>query len=232
MNTADRNGEPRPRIQSLAAPSRSVTPAQPGTAANNDAASISYESASEPIPDDCVFQPADWHVPGRYFRIWALSEDGSDSDTEIHKKTFILLDTKNTEGKGVLVNQYEKTEALEQLGRESDAKRKVMALRVSGDGDDMSDSKSHSTQRSGGEPSERARERLNKLTQILLKEDVPLPLPSDTYVLLDHTYNIPFRKYRCEDLGILERASLRILRLHYVNYLIDAWDLGEPIGGD
>lgn len=45
-------------------------------------------------------RPADWFIPGRMFRIWG------EQDVEIHRKMFVLLDTKNVEGPGLLVRIY------------------------------------------------------------------------------------------------------------------------------
>ena len=48
-------------------------------------------------PEDYLTQEDDWFAPGRFFGIWAPDE------IEIHKKDFVLLDSKNKQGTAVLV---------------------------------------------------------------------------------------------------------------------------------
>ena len=45
------------------------------------------------------------------------------------------------------------------------------------------------------------------------------------FIELEHTYNIPFVKYKCIDRGVLARSSLRDLRRFYVEWLKYHWVL-------
>ena len=63
-----------------------------------------------------------------------------------------------------------------------------------------------------------------------LEADSDVDVESGTYVLLAHTYNISFKKYKCKDLGMVEDDSLRKIRLHYVKYLVQHLDLVIDVG--
>lgn len=49
--------------------------------------------------------------------------------------------------------------------------------------------------------------------------------PAVTFILLEHSYNIPSVKYKCVDHGMLEHESLNTLRFHYVQHLTNSWRL-------
>lgn len=127
------------------------------------------------------------------------AETGKDTDHEIHEKEFILLDSKNTEGNGVRIDTRTTVA--------SGSSRNMIVLL----GPDHA-------------------RRPGSTDQIFLEETGPGDkVPKDRYVRLDHTYNIPFAKYKCEDLGILEEDSLDLLRLRYVLYLMKEWRLTDQV---
>jgi hypothetical protein len=161
-------------------------------------------------------QDDDWFVQGRYLKIFARGD--KDSDEEIHQKEFILLDSKNTEGTGVRVDHLKKLP--------SGWIRKYVAV-VGPETSISSDDKAHSA--SGSRSSDdggRLQVSQAGSTQIALEwigcDNKGL---QDCYARLDHTYNIPFAKYKCQDLGILSKESLAVLRLRYITYLTNEWDL-------
>ena len=63
---------------------------------------VSGSASRTPTPEAYIDQTTDWFKAGRFFKIWALE------DMEIHEKIFILLDSKNKEGQGVLVLTLDK----------------------------------------------------------------------------------------------------------------------------
>jgi hypothetical protein len=168
-------------------------------------------SASEKSYDK---QDNDWFVRGRYLKIFA--RENGDSDSEIHKKEFILLDSKNTEGTGVRVDRL--------------ASKKLPSgwiwkyVEVVGPAtSESSDEKAHSV---GKSSNDRLQGTHAGSTQIALEEiGCDNKGLQDCYARLDHTYSIPFSKYRCQDLGILSKESLAVLRLRYIGYLANEWNL-------
>lgn len=46
-----------------------------------------------------------------------------------------------------------------------------------------------------------------------------------TWIELEHTYNIPFAKYRCVDRGVLDRGALQELRRCYIDWLKYHWSV-------
>ena len=64
-----------------------------------------------------------------------------------------------------------------------------------------------------------------KFRSVHMDEYAHQDVPPGTFILLEHTYNIPFVKYKCVDHGMLDDESLDILRFHYVQYLINSWRL-------
>lgn len=158
-------------------------------------------------------QDDDWFVEGRYLKIFARR--GDDSDREIHQKEFILLDSKNKEGTGVRVGRI--------TGRRLPTGwyRKYVAV-LGPSADDSSDDREHPANN----------DRHPRSTQIHLdleainanSQDL-----EDRYARLDHTYNIPFTKYKCKDLGILTRDQLAVLRLKHIEYLTTEWDLVRQV---
>lgn len=173
----------------------------------------------ESTPDQYNIQPADWFQEGRYFEIWACTAERS--DVELHKKKFILLDSKNIEGKGVRVDTYE-GQKLKQLAFMSSPTRTIVALKRAGDGESSNlgmpnDDQSHQSLLA-------ALAKLDeKLHKVYLEEDAPHDVPPNTHAALEHTYNIPFCKYKCQDLGLLESDSLKELQARYLAYLMGKW---------
>jgi hypothetical protein len=155
-------------------------------------------------------------VRGRYLKIYA--RQSGDADSEIHKKEFILLDSKNTEGTGVRVDRL----ASKKLPSGWTWKYvEVVAPATS----ESSDEKAHSV---GKSSNDRLLGTHAGSTQIALEEigcDNNMKGLQDRYARLDHTYSIPFAKYKCQDLGILSKESLAVLRLRYIRYLANEWNL-------
>ncbi|KAL9109220.1 MAG: hypothetical protein Q9227_006145 [Pyrenula ochraceoflavens] len=162
-------------------------------------------SSRAPTPDYYILQTANWFKPGRFFRIWAPG------DHEIHDKFFILLDSQNNEGKGVLVVSL-KDDSLIQFNRSSATSRTHMALRRSKSADTQASSQGK-----------------EKFKSIYMDDDTLKEVLPDTYIFLEHTYNIPFFKYKCEDYGMLDDDSLEDLHFQYVQYLIKEWHLGKKM---
>jgi hypothetical protein len=160
-------------------------------------------------PPEYVAQAPDFFHEGRYFKIWAETSD--DIDKEIHEKEFILLDSSNTEGKGVRVDTIERLP--------TGASRNSVA--VIGHGRQTSESNV-----AQGRPTHEPN--LNKFKRIYL-EDIGDNGPKDRYARLDHSYNIPFPKYPCQDLGILEQQSLDRLRLCFIEYMAVEWRLIDDL---
>ncbi|KAM0715091.1 hypothetical protein Q7P37_009556 [Cladosporium fusiforme] len=53
--------------------------------------------------------------------------------------------------------------------------------------------------------------------------------PVNRFVRLDHTYNIPFGKYECQDLGLLGGESLETLREKYIVCLAKSWKVVDSV---
>ena len=185
----------------------------------------------EATPSSFIYQPADWFRPGRFFSIWAPM------DVEIHDRKFILLDSKNTEGKGVRVKSLDR-DGLVQLSNSSSAYRTTMGLKSSRAADGYNHPGSHSSNSQAVSytrgtqqqlPKEKEDDLMKKLDKKFLNvhmdEHAHQDVPTGTFILLEHTYNIPFVKYKCVDHGMLDDESLDILRFHYVQYLISSWRL-------
>jgi hypothetical protein len=64
-----------------------------------------------------------------------------------------------------------------------------------------------------------------KFLQVHMDDYAHQDVPPGTFILLEHTYNIPFVKYKCVDHGMLDDESLDTVRFHYVQYLINSWRL-------
>lgn len=177
-----------------------------------------------------IYQPADWFRPGRFFSIWAPM------DVEIHDRKFILLDSKNTEGKGVRVEPLDR-DGLVQLSNSSSAYRTTMGLKSfrSADGPSHPSGPGNSSQalsytRGGQQQSKEKEDDLTKkldkkFMNMYMDEHAHQEVPTGTFILLEHTYNIPFVKYKCVNHGMVDDESLDILRFHYVQYLISSWRL-------
>lgn len=164
------------------------------------------------VPRQYVVQEQDFFKIGRYFRIWA--ETPTATDGEIHMKEFILLDTSNSEGKGIRVDKIDKARLTAGASRYSVA--------VIGRGRPASDPNiGHA--RPTSEPSTDPR-----FTKIYLDE-ISGDGPTERYARLDHTYNIPFTKYPCQDLGMLEPDSLDQLRIRFIEYMAVDWRLVDQL---
>ena len=69
-----------------------------------------------------------------------------------------------------------------------------------------------------------------KFLPVHMDEYAHQDVPQGTFILLEHTYNIPFVKYKCADHGMLEDDSLEELRFHYIQYLVHSWRLKSKVG--
>ncbi|KAF7512237.1 hypothetical protein GJ744_002399 [Endocarpon pusillum] len=143
-----------------------------------------------------------WFTPGRYFKIWA--REGDNVDIEIHNKEFILLDTKNIEGPGLLVRQHI-TEQCE--GHKGSFNRTHVLLK---------------NQHPSMPPSTAGAQSSRKVVFMDEEED---EVAENTFIELEHTYNIPFVKYKCIDHGALTPSSLKNLRRYYLGWLKYHWDM-------
>ncbi|GAB7328221.1 hypothetical protein MBLNU13_g00242t1 [Cladosporium sp. NU13] len=177
-----------------------------GIGSDRKVSSTASGSASRSPPSEYVAQAPDFFHEGRYFKIWAELSD--DVDKEIHEKEFILLDSSNTEGKGVRVDTIERLL--------TGASRNSVAVIGRGSQPDVAHG------RQIHEPN------LDKYKKIYL-DDVGGNGPKDRYARLDHSYNIPFPKYPCQDLGILEQESLDRLRLCFIEYMAIEWRLIDDL---
>ena len=168
-------------------------------------------------PESFIDQTYDWFSPGRVFSIWAHE------DQEIHNKIFVLLDSKNKEGTGVLVQSLNESE-LRRLKYSSSAYRTHMKL--CGYNDTHNHKMHEKTSPQGGNNSGGSGVQLEIAH---MDQYSPRIVQQNTYILVEHTCNIPFVKYPCEDYGTLDSGSLEKLRLHYVDYLIHRFNLKSKI---
>ncbi|KAL9115328.1 MAG: hypothetical protein Q9227_000649 [Pyrenula ochraceoflavens] len=155
-------------------------------------------------PVEFIEQSKDWFEPGRYFKIWAPGEP------QIHNKYFILLNSKNIQGKGVLVVSLDEKK-LQQLQSSSSTIHTHIALRGS---------------TSSG--SEANAQNLKRFKTAYVEEDARHDVPPNTFVALGYAYNIAF-EYKCKDYGKLDRRNIRMLRFYYVQNLIRDLDLEEEM---
>jgi hypothetical protein len=148
-------------------------------------------------PAEYRIRQADWFIPGRMFRIWG------EQDVEIHKKMFVLLDTKNVEGPGLLMHIYgEEEEPAAGMG---------YFLRTHVLVQNFENFQSFDSQ---------TREKV-----VHMDEYEGQRVGEHTYIELEHQYNIPFEKYPCIDCGVLGRSSLKHLRRCYLKWLHYHWDI-------
>ena len=145
----------------------------------------------------------DWFTTGRYFKMWA--REGDNVDVEIHGKDFILLDTKNIEGPALLLRRHP-TEHCERHSRGS-FNRTHVAL----ENYPTSTSRSSTT----AKPNRR----------VVYMDEEEDDVAENTFMELEHAYNIPFVKYKCIDYGVITRSSLRDLRRFYVEWLKYHWEI-------
>lgn len=149
-----------------------------------------------------------------------MNEEGE--DVEIHNKSFILLDSKGSQGLGVLVTSLEGDQR-GQVEHSSSARRALMLLMNHPDYDTIADVEQPTRLLAASEENFEAIER--KLDKLRLSSDSDLRVSPGTLVQLQHTYNIPFAKYKCRDLGELQSDALDDLRIHYLANLAQKWNL-------
>ena len=153
-------------------------------------------------PPEYQTRDYDWFTPGRYFKIWA--RDGDNVDIEIHDKEFVLLDTKNIEGPGLLVRAQASDHPSTYRG---------------------SFNRSHVLLQNHEGESARSAMATSSYQRICYMDEDEHQVAVNIFIELEHTYNIPFVKYKCIDRGVLARSSLRALRRFYVEWLKYHWDL-------
>jgi hypothetical protein len=117
---------------------------------------------------------------------------------------FVLLDSKNIEGPGLLVRFYDDDdEELEgffnksQVHIENHEAKRIPPV--------------------GGTQ--------GKKTVYLDELCKNKPIERNAYIELEHQYNIPFTKYRCIDYGMLSRRSVTEMRKFYIQCLMYNWEL-------
>lgn len=174
---------------------RAFTPPSSDTATSDLAHKHMLSDSADPA--EYRIRPADWFIPGRMFRIWG------EQDVEIHKKMFVLLDTKNVEGPGLLMHIYgEEEEQAAGMG---------YFLRTHVLVQNFENFQSFHSQ---------TREKV-----VYMDEYEGQRVGEHTYIELEHQYNIPFEKYPCIDCGVLGRSSLKHLRQCYLEWLHYHWDI-------
>lgn len=176
-------------------------PAVTTPSSDHDAADADRRDSplSSEAPPEYKTREYDWFRPGRYLKIWAR-----EGDNEIHDKEFILLDTKNIEGPGLLVRQHT-TEQCE--GHRGGFNRTHVLV------------KNHQLSMPRSPAGAQASPKV-----VFMDEDED-PVAENTFIELEHAYNIPFVKYKCIDHGVLTPVSLNHLRRYYVEWLKYQWYL-------
>ena len=144
----------------------------------------------------------DWFTPGRYLKIWA--REGDNVDVEIHGKDFVLLDTKNIEGPALLVRRLTTEHCERHRG---------------------SFNRTHVHIQNYQAPTARSSTSAQSRRKVVYMDEEEDDVAENTFIELEHTYNIPFAKYKCIDYGVITRSSLRELRRLYVEWLKYQWDL-------
>ena len=112
----------------------------------------------------------------------------ADSHQDIHDKKFILLDTKNTEGTGVLLETLS-GEKLKQIKTSSDSYFTHMELQ-----NPWTDYTCTTDVVASSEKAPKKHLKVAHVDRHGNEEVDPC-----TYILLNHTYNIPFFKYKAMD---------------------------------
>ncbi|KAL9055941.1 MAG: hypothetical protein Q9162_003237 [Coniocarpon cinnabarinum] len=154
-----------------------------------------YDRSS--TPEQYREEVASWFKPRRFFCVWAPQYE------DIHMKSFILLDSSNSEGKGVLIKRVDKAH----VEATTDADKTHMRLcgcRAEARGCPKQDEQGVQT--------------------VHLDKRNP-GVEEDTYILLEHTHNIPFNRYKCVDRGVVSQDSFKQLRVRYVGYVLDNFGL-------
>lgn len=157
---------------------------------------------SSEAPPEFKTREYGWFRPGRYLKIWA--REGDNVDIDIHNKEFILLDTKNIEGPGLLVRQHATDHC---HGHRGSFNRTHVLL------------KNHPPS-----ASESGAGALSS-SQIVYMDAEEDEVAENTFIELEHAHNIPFQKYKCIDYGVLSRSSLTKLRGYYVDWQKYDWNL-------
>lgn len=155
-----------------------------------------------------------------------MNEEGE--DVEIHDKSFILLDSKGSQGLGVLVTSLE-GEQRGQVEHSSSARRALMLLLNHPDYYDTIADAEPTTRLLAAASEENFEAIEKKLDKLRLSSDSDLRVSPGTLVQLQHTYNIPFAKYKCRDLGELQSDALDDLRIHYLVNLAQKWNLKKQM---
>ncbi|KAL9095173.1 MAG: hypothetical protein Q9165_002429 [Trypethelium subeluteriae] len=175
------------------------------------------DSSHPIVPKNFIRQPDSWFKAGRYFTVFAYNENRMEQ--AIHEKTFILLDTRNNEGTGVLVRSLE-GEDLEQLEHDSSKCRTHMKLYGSVE-------KAKQGMNAAVEKSKVTKVHAN-MKSAYLDEYTEKEVPDETYIFLEHPYNIAF-KYKYEDHGILSTEALDDLRFHILRCSAHSWGLEKRL---
>lgn len=193
------------------APSTSVLPVQP-------------PSADDDAPSAYVGHSASWYKPGRLFSIWAPDDAG------INEGKFLLLDTNNTEGRGILVKTLD-PEELRAIVDSSTSYRNKVLLKGSGTPGSHTPSTSNAgrtmttSQQIKAQDPALLRALEKKLLHVHMDEHAQQDVHPGTVISLNVDHNIPFVKYKCIDHGMLDGDSLEDLRFHYIQYLVNSWRL-------
>lgn len=195
MSSAAHNSHPRSKADrnQLLSPSPSTSDHGRGDAADKTSLGSMPEAES-----DYRNREANWFLPGRLFKIWA------EGDAEIHRKEFVLLDSKNIEGPGLLVRIH---------GEEEEQDGFFYRAHVL-----VQNSKLSDFQVPAGPQGPK---------EVFLDdyESDRVRVAEHTWIHLEHVYNIPFINHKCIDCGVLSRQSLRKLRRCYVEWLMYRWEL-------
>lgn len=183
------------------------------------------DDADDECPENYVLQETRWYRPGRHFEVFAPQ------DQEIHRKRFILLDSKNEGGTGVRVDVLENVVDLDRLNRESFPHLENMVLTCcdSSHGNNTTKHEKQRKQEIKTVTQEQLLEQLkDKIDPVRMLEHgrVETFVKPGSFIRLGHTYNIPFH-YRCEDLGFIDGRSLKELRFRYLKWAAWSWDIEE-----
>lgn len=179
-------------------------------------------------PDYFARHDPSWFIEGRYFRVWAQNSHGTDED--LHGKEFIILTSNNVGFQGVLVATTPTEQALsidldqgeipfcedfaDVAGRqylEKFAPRSPWELPASIE--DV-DNLTIRLEALGNHTGQTLRQAARPKIRIARLHDI---------------YSIAFATYKCQDLGSLDQASMRTLRVRYVQHLNKKWDLATNV---
>lgn len=186
-------------------------------------------------PDYFARHDPSWFVEGRYFRVWAQNPHGTDK--ELHGKEFIILTSNNVGFQGVLVAMTPTEQVLSVDPNQGQipfcedfidvAWRQYLekyALSFSDGNDGLSMDLSAIYE--GADNISIRLEALGKHTGKTLRQAAR---PIIRVARLHDIYSIAFATYKCQDLGCLDQASIRTLRIRYVQHLNKRWDLATDM---